>query len=378
MNVLVIGDANSIYTKSYIDHVLKNEDNVVLATSELHNENYRKFYTDSGVEIEEFAKSPYYLKVPYIRSNLCVKLWAVAMTAKYGTFDYIHVHGLNISRGNLMLYLKKPDTNVIISVWGSELLRGTDKSHRRFKKYFDKSKYITVENSLMKEKFIKVYDGLYDDKTVIVEFGDDLIKSIDEVSVELTREEICKEFGISSENVNVCIGYNRNPAHQHDKVLDELLKLPSYIQKNITLIFPMTYGPKDEEYLSSLDEKINSFAGESIKFTEFLPNRDTVKITCVTDVFIHAQISDAQSMTLLEHLYSGSIVLNGSWLEYPVMKERNIVIQSFNDFSDFYNCFENVMKNFDAFKKSSLENKAKLEEFMSWDKVSDKWKNLFN
>ena len=84
------------------------------------------------------------------------------------------------------------------------------------------------------------------------------------------------------------------------------------------LLLPLTYGggPAKDSYMEKLERYIQQEGFKYEFFTNYLSQDGMFKLMRASNMFIHAQISDADSGSVKEFLLSGSIVLNGAWLSY--------------------------------------------------------------
>ncbi len=372
MKILVIGDANSIFVQKYIENVHKNpKDEIVLATHDSSKKDYNDFYANNNIKVEEFVKTGPLKKIPRIRTLIGAKLWGKKLKKKYGEFDLIHVHALTIHSGNIALGAKSKKTGMVITIWGSELLRTSKKGLRKLEKYYDAAEVIVVESKKMKEVFSQKYSNTLKEKIKLAYFGDGIKSAIDKINCKYSIASLREEFGINPNNIVVGIGYNRNPAHRHVQVIDEILKMPQEVTKNVTIVLPMNYGPTNVEYLAKLDNRIAKFKGKCIKVENYLFGEDYAKIICLLDIFVHAQTTDASSATVRECLYANKILLNGAWLHYDYFDDYNIECVEF-EMDNLYEKLLHVLQNIDAYKQKFKYHDV-LEEIMDWNNVAKKW-----
>lgn len=377
MKILVIGDANSIFIKSHIKNVLDNpNDQIVLATHDSSRNTYNEFYSQKNIKVEEFVRTGPFRKIPRIRTIIGSKLWGKMLKKKYGQFDLIHIHSLSVHSGNIALAAMSKNTAVIITVWGSELLRASEKGLKKLRKYYDAATLVNLLNKTMMDTFLKKYPNFPKEKCKNIDFGNENITAIDNIYSQYSKNELRKEFDINPNDTVIAIGYNRNPAHRHVAVMDELLKLPQKTQKSISIILMLTYGPKDQQYLDELDKRIEKFQGECIKIENYLFGEELAKIVCLLDVFVHAQTTDACSATVMECLYANKILLNGKWLHYDYFDELNINCVEF-EMENLYDKLFDVLSNIDEYKNKFYYHDV-LKERMDWKKVSSSWKDIYN
>lgn len=157
-------------------------------------------------------------------------------------FDIIHVHLVNMAALRLAISLKNKATRLIISYWGSDLFRKTDKLLKKQTKYLDKADVITLSTKEMVLKFKSVFGDYFDKKIRSVLFGVSGFEHICKVKKEYNVAECKNMMGMDKNSIAVAVGYNRSPFQQHDKVLERIANLPNEIQEQIQIILQMGYG----------------------------------------------------------------------------------------------------------------------------------------
>ena len=110
--------------------------------------------------------------------------------------------------------------------------------------------------------------------------------------------------------------------------------MPNSLKEQVVLVLHVSYGRR-EEYLAILKQKVDSSINLSfILLEEFMNPDEIAKLRLVTDIMIHAPISDALSATMLEVLYAGNKVIAGGWLPFGILSRNQIVYHAFNDFEE--------------------------------------------
>lgn len=383
MKVLIIGDSGSIFVKQYIEYVLlplpKIE--IVLIQENSSSSQYLDFYRDNGVFVEPlvFNKNKWLFKIPIVRSFLGVRIWCKKIKKKYGCFDMLHIHGLNRSRGNIGHYLNGICKKNVISVWGDEIFRQSPKNCKSYMKYYDKADTITVSTKAMLNKFNDTYGNIYVHKIVMNKFAIGLFDKIDNIKRNYSRESLCKMFGIDNpEKKIVFVGHNGREAQRHIELTSALNELSIKDRKQIVLVYTMTYGVKSNEYLLELENRIKEINCDYVILSEFLDEEMTAKLRCICDILLHAQLTDAFSASIQESLYSGSIVVNGSWLPYEEIPQYRQHYIEYDDISEISNVLSNILDKFDEFKDKYRCNKDVLRSISSVENTTTAWINNLN
>ena len=378
MKVLIIGDASSIFVKQYIEYVLLDGTNqVVLLQENPLFEGYREFYESNNVQIEPLwnKKNSFIKKVPIIRSILGAKLWCSYIKKKYKHFELIHVHGVNRSRGNIGKYLRNICDKLIVSVWGDEIFRNSPETMKKHKEYYLCADRITMATKVMIDRFNSVYNNEFAAKVSMNKFAIGLFDKIDVVKNEFTRGQICEEFGIKHpEKTLVFVGHNGREAQRHTELTKELLNLPQELKDNIVLVYTMTYGVRDNAYIEEMEAAAKQTGCEYVILRDFMNEETSAKLRTICDVMLHAQLTDAFSASIQESLYSGSIIINGSWLPYNELPNYKECVVEYDDITQIGQVLQTVLENQEIYRTKFKANRDILRQISSLEVTTEKWK----
>ena len=378
MRVLVVGDAGSIFVKQYIEYVLLDGRNeVVLIQEAAIPSGYLRFYEENQVAIEPLHRKEnhFSFRIPRLRSTYGVFVWCRVMKKKYGHFDLLHIHGLNRCRGNIGYGLRDCVSKIAVSVWGDELFRRSGRGLAAARKYYDCADRITVSTGKMLKAFLRVYGGQYRDRITVNRFAVGLLTRIDGVREHTTREEICKKFGIPHpDKRTVLIGYNGREAQRHIELTKALQGMDRIELDKITLVYTMTYGVKSAGYLKKLEAAAKKRNCDFIVLQNFLNEEEMAQLRSISDILLHAQLTDGFSASLQESLYSGTVVFNGEWLPYEEIPDAHHCMIEYADFDDMCAKLKRVLENFGEYRDRFSENRGLLREISSREKTTDLWK----
>ena len=134
----------------------------------------------------------------------------------------------------------------------------------------------------------------------------------------------------------------------------------------------MTYN-KNAAYTSEVEKRLADYNIEHLILKDYLSNSDMVCLRKCADMFIHAQETDANSVSLAEHLLCNNVVVNGSWLRYENRETFGIPYYTFDKFEELP---EVVVK---AYNGGSLVSKELIKSISEegWNTVTNKWIKLF-
>ncbi|MCR5340561.1 MAG: hypothetical protein K6E60_04365 [Saccharofermentans sp.] len=363
MKVLIIGNANSIWVKNVIEKTyLPFGDKVSVLSSS--NDVFSEYYKEHKVKILEWRK----------RDSLKNFLHDYRCLAK--CYDIVQVHfvrGDSSSMGRINRLFSK---RLILSFWGSDLFRA-ENADTRIKRALNAASAITMSTPEMEEKFHHLYGDRYDSKIHRLGFG---VKGLDVLqAMKAERSDLLHKYFIPENKVIISIGYNKSQAQQHVKVLDVIHSFSKDIQAKIHIVLRLTYGSCEPGYVEKIKCYLSKLDCTYSLFENYLSDEEFAELTILTDVFIHAQTSDAQSASVSEHLYAGCLVLNPSWIKYSNLKDK-VFYLSFNDFNDLGSLLsENIVSKAESPYKDLLkENSKRIYELCSWKTAVQKWRSVYS
>lgn len=379
MKILVVGDSNSIFIKQLIEYVLldgkRNE--IVLIEENTTNTDYEGFYSANGVHIVPRVNKNNRLvaKIPKIRASVGNYLWCKGIIKQFGTFDLVHIHGLNFSRGNIARYMRKYTKKLVITVWGDEIFRASEKNLTAYTKYYDLADCITVSTSDMQRKFTSVYGDRYGANLRMNKFGVGVLDYIDAAKETFDRRHICAEFGITDpDKLFVFVGHNGRPAQRHLELTKCLKALPEQYKERITLIYTMTYGVPGERYVQDIVTEAKRLNLDFVVLRNYLNEVQTAKLRSICDIMLHAQLTDAFSASLCESLYAGAVILNGSWLVYNDLPDCHNRFVEYDRIEEIPEKLSEVLGDFPAFQDKAMDNKAVIRSICSREVTTQEWK----
>lgn len=379
--IVVIGDCNSIFVKNYITLVEKEFSKVIVLSENPIKEVYKEFYSRERVVTEPYyTKASLWLKaIPFFRAKLGAFLWAKRISKKYGHIDVVHVHALNRARGTMAAYLRRVTGNIIISVWGSELLGKNNTQLKEMTPYYEIANHITFENKKMINCFKEAYGNKYDNKISECVITSGILDHIDDMRLLYTKEEMSCNMGYPSNNkLNVYVGHNGRDVQRHYEITELLKLLPEDVKNKINLVYTMTYGAPSKQYIEKLKEKAKE-VGCDVTFITGYKNEDEIaQIRLLCDVLLHAQVKDAASASVRECMYSGAIVVNGDWMPYDnIPNYKNRVIE-FSAMDQLIDILSDIVRNEQKYRKRFENNLYDRTIIPSSEDEKQKWINIFN
>lgn len=372
MKILILGNAQSMWVKEFIQYVLlTEEDNEIFVTSKDDGGEFADFYKKEGIHIIKTDSEIMGINNAKIRTvlNMYKKI------KLNGEFDIIHVHYVptNIMSLFYSKFIFKFGKKVVLSFWGSDLLQEEGKNKWQ-ESCIKKSDYITVSGSILKEAFFSKYKNFDTNKLKIVKFGISVFPYIDETKKFYTKDQLKSMLGLSPDKTLISIGYNARESQQHLKVAEQLSLLSEECKQKISAVLQFGTGISSPDYKEKLEKTLKK-ASIEYTFTEgFLDKKQTAILRAATDIFIHAQETDALSASVQEYLYSGAYVINPVWINYKELKDIGVSYKEYDSFEQL----PTILEEYFADKsKNSSQNRSALLNFAGWEEQKRKWWGIY-
>jgi hypothetical protein len=217
--------------------------------------------------------------------------------------------------------LRKMSRYIVVSPWGSDVLRRDKLQLKRLSKLYKDADYVTsFTDSIVGKKILQEFK--IDPKKMIGNaFGSDLVDFINHHKDTITVEESKKRFGLEGRYVITC-GYNMYESQRHLSIVSAIDNVKSSLPDNLTLLFPMTYGNKDalSGYVESVKEECKKRNLSAVFVTDYLEMEDLFKLRMATDMFVHVQTTDASSGSVKEYILCDKKIVHGSWIKYEELE----------------------------------------------------------
>lgn len=292
----------------------------------------------------------------------------------FNNYDCIDLHSFMDYYHNIVNNCIKNGHRYDITVWGSDVLRATDKNFKDRKMGYEHAKLIKGFDKLLNVLSSK-YVQRYDDKMVPAYIGTSFFSIIDDIS-DAERALLSKKLDVYyPDKILVTCGYNASPSQQHNIIIDAISQLSSTDKDRIHVILPMTYD-KAEPYFSetvSLLDKAN--VGYTV-LDHFLTEKELAVLRIQSQVMIDTQITDSFNDALRTTLYSENITLIADWLEYPPYDREKVYYVSVNE-SNLASTLHSIINNFEEYKQKCVGNKDKLKRLVSWEYCIKPWVNSY-
>lgn len=239
------------------------------------------------------------------------------------SYDIVNIHYPRPRLSFVLKWIKKLSNNIIISPWGSDVLRlDGEKNIKRLRKVYAIADYITVWREFQIGKQIIEKFKVDPDKMVKLTWGGEFFDFIRENSSGISTKDAKARFGISNRYVITC-GYNSQRQQRHDAIVDSIYSIRNQLPENLTLLFPFTYGQTEwtvARYTEEIREKGKKLGLDVVIIEEHLDMPDLFKLRMATDIFVHVQTTDAGSRCVMEYVACNKKVVHGAWMKYSYLE----------------------------------------------------------
>ena len=264
------------------------------------------------------------LRMPYIRNlvGLCYQTRTFRRLLKNNIYSLVCIHQLHPYTLSLTRIAKKSGIKVLLTPWGSDVLRASEKQKRRLKRAFSIADYVSSDLSVgFTDKFVQMYE-VDRNKLVDAWYGSDVISSIYQQKQKVNKISIAKEFMIPTDRYYITCGYAANHTQRHINMIEAIGKNKRLFPKDPFLVFPFTYGPdKYNNYQAELENLCSQYELDYYFVKDYMPIEKVARLRLLSDLYFHILPTDAYSASLIEYILAGSICINGKWLDYPSLEK---------------------------------------------------------
>lgn len=245
--------------------------------------------------------------------------------AKEKQFDIVNIHYPHYFMCYLMGYLRRIATIIVVSPWGSDVLRLLGKTKRRLLAFvFRRANYVTVSPNGAIARVLIGEMNIAKEKLQPLLWGSETIDYINEHISSVSTEDAKQKLGLGNRYVITC-GYNAFEEQRHNKMIEAIGSIKNQLPQDLILLFPVTYGysygNKKNEYVDRLKELCRSFSLTAVFYEDYLSVADLFLLRQATDMFIHIQTTDAGNSSLQEYVLCGKKVVHGTWIHYSHLEQ---------------------------------------------------------
>ena len=271
------------------------------------------FYKLTGGHIvSHLAFLKYFLDGMFLRR-------AIKKMAKDSHYDIINIHYPTMEFASSIKAMRSMADNIILSPWGSDVYRISKWQQKRLKRLYQDSDWITgLDNRRFWSDIAKLFDVPIE-KFVHLNIASETVDYMASHLETISQEKAKKIMKVEKQYVITC-GYNGNPAQQHKAVITAIARIKNQLPSNFVLIFPVTYGG-NKKYIDELKADVSSNGINAVFLERYMNMEEMFYLVQATDVFIHIQTTDSDSLCVKEYLFCKKKVVHGSWIEYDDFKK---------------------------------------------------------
>ncbi len=286
------------------------------------------------------------MKIPKLggRIKVIYSVQTICKLLREGDYQVLNIHQPAVWEMPIVEYAKSVHCKVIVTPWGSDLLRCPANQQWKMKKILDLADHITFNVTDFKDNFTKMY-CVDESKLLYAGFGSEIYDLILQYKGKYSKQELAKALNVPKGSYYIACGYTAQRAQRHIQMVKALGENKEFLPKGSVLLFQFTYGNNtDLSYQQELTELCEKFDLRYKFFTSYLSNEDMAKYRLMCDLFLHLQPTDAANASLQEFLLAGTQVVNGKWLHYPKLEAEGVpyhICESLEELSSLLYSFFN-------------------------------------
>lgn len=304
---------------------------------------------------------------------------AKSQHANPSSFDCHNIHYITIKRAIISLLLPR-ESKVIISIWGSDLLRTEGLCYNFWmKSAYNRANTIQLSSAEMRQTLMSKFGFHLKPKIKYALFLPDfnLVDLIDSLRNHQDKIVSFKDkYGINKDHKCITIGNNGNMGNNHIETIKSIERRIK--DKAVTILLPLTYA-LSSEYEDELEMCIKESPLKIICFKAFLSWEELALLRICSDIYITMQITDAMSGTLQEGLFAGNVAISAAWLPYSRFRESGAYFTECQNFHDLGAIVENTIDNFDNYKQRCIDNPKSIKSyFYNHDSLIRDWIDVYS
>ncbi len=290
---------------------------------------------------------------------------------KLGKVDVCHIHYLHRSSCVLYKIFKNNFKKLIISFWGTDILCPPHKEDEQQRKVIPYADLITVTVEHSKDVFRQRFGTGYDNLLTFGRFAGGGIQGIHDFAPQKTIEECRNEFNIPDGKLCVVCGYNADPSQHQDIICNEISLISEEVRNKIHLIIPLQYGVTSQKYVEDVKNAAEKSGCSYEILQEYVPFERNSIMCLATDIYLNLRDSDAFSNAMKEQMYSGSVMIQGSWLKYKELDDCKAPVVKIDSLNELHIALEKLARKTEI--KEKIELFEPIYNIFSIESVRKNW-----
>lgn len=366
--ILLIGNGNSKWVMRYVKRMHAENRMVTLindAQFELaEKKGFYDYYREHNVKVLTISDSNLYLR--------CLK--CVALVNQMDDFDVCHIMFLTPYASLVAKMCERKFGIIVANFFGTDFYKSSGIIKQEQKMLLDVADLILAPVDKMEQEISKMYPE-FQDKIHTVYFESQvlhILKTNQAVSGDISK--VLK--GLTEERIIIAAGYKGGSYQQHEMFIRALNRCDKKIREKVTVIFMMTYA-LTEEYETYIRNLLAHAGFDYIIIKEFLNDEEMALLRRRIDIFVNTVYTDAFNAAIQESLYCQTVVLCGSWLNYPSLDQEQAYIVKFADEEDLSRKLEETVENLPVLKEKSAVNASVIERIDSKRENIENWSSFY-
>ena len=242
----------------------------------------------------------------------------------------------------------------LLTYWGSDILQILPKLKKVQYPLLKSADAITLCTEKMFRKFHEVYGNEFDEKLHKVNIIVGNLSIIENTYHSYGREKSKDYFEIPDSKLCVMCGYNGSSAQRQDTIVDLISRLSEEYRNKLFLVIPFMYGCSDKGYINRVKEKLECSGVDYRIIERYLSYEEMARLSLATDIYLQLRYTDALSASMQEQIYSGSVVVQGSWLEYDELDGVGLPIYKIDKIEELNERLVYIIDNIQDIKHDAL------------------------
>ena len=295
--------------------------------------------------------------------------------SKQRHFDIINVHFAQYYMAFVVPFLKRMSTKLILTPWGSDILRVSSKMKILFlKRLYQNADMITTGTEYYLGNYI-IHTFHVDAKNMrSLRWGSETIDYINDYLVHITKDDAKRELGLAGYYIITC-GYNAFQEQRHEQMIRAIYSIREHLPEKTVLFFPVTYGrdSKKREYIQHLKYLCEDLGLQALFYEEYLEVKVIFLLRRSSDMFIHVQTTDAGNSSIMEYCICGNKIIHGSWIYYKWMDRSPIFYFPVDDLNELphviLNAYKSHLPALPGDVISTIKSRGWKERMVEWDEA---------
>ena len=294
-------------------------------------------------------------------------------------YDIVNIHYPSYSLCDVMGSIRKMADTIVVSPWGSDVLRVNDsKKKRKLSVVFKNADVITVSSTGLFAHVLCDEMGIDRTKFHPLAWGSETIDYINEHIPELTKEEAKERLHLDGKYLITC-GYNAFEEQRHEIILKAIKSRLAELPDNLTLLLPLTYGfsygGKKQQYVAQLKALCEELQLPFVAYEDYMSLSELFLLRRATDMFVHIQTTDGGNSSLQEYVLCGAKVVHGAWIHYTHLEQYEPLfyfpVRELEELGDVI---------IDAFRANPIQTPTQVMEYIrnrGWKAKMRHWNDFF-